>query len=130
MTGKYFLCKGMINKLYKSLMKEAKALSAKASSLQPQAEKNYAKAKAYEDACDFIIADCYRAYHCYDEVKSLSAFAKELRTKAKKLKAWADTFTWIKYPEGEKADCSKKQSDFIFRLTFEYKKLIDKYYPK
>ena len=128
--AKYFICKGSILKLYKSLMKEASTLSSKASSLQPQAEKDYAKARAYEDACDFIIADCYRAYHCYDEVKSLSALAEELRTKAKQLIAWADTFTWVKYPEGERAECSKKQSDFMFRITFEYKKLINKYYPK
>ncbi len=128
--GKYFICKGLIFKLYDCLMKHADTLSAKATSLKPQAAKDYAKAKAYWDACDFAKAECYHPRHCYDEINSLSKEAEDLRDKAKKLKAWADTFTWVDTPKGERAYCSKKQSEFMFRITFEYKELIKLYCPK
>lgn len=128
--GNYFICKGSILKLYKSLMKEAGALSAKAESLQPQAAEDYAKAMVRWNSWDFAKAECYHPRHCYDEIKSLSKEAKDLRDKAKKLQVWIDTFTWIKYPEGERADCSKRQSEFLFKAISDYQKLIDKYYPK
>jgi hypothetical protein len=128
--GNYFICKGSILKLYKSLMKAAKALSAKASSLQPQAAKDYAEAMVRWNSWDFAKAECYHPRHCYDEINSLSKEAEELRDKANKLKAWADTFTWVDTPKGERAYCSKKQSDFMFRITFEYKELIKLYCPK
>lgn len=128
--GNYFICKGSIFKLYDCLMQHAGVLSAKASSLKPQAKKDYDKAMAYWKACDFAKAECYHPRHCYDEINSLSKEAEELREKAEKLKAWADTFTWVKYPEGERAECSKKQSDFMFRITFEYKELIKLYGSK
>lgn len=128
--GKYFICKGSIFKLYDCLMKEADARSSKAKSLRPQAAEDYAKAKAYWDACDFAKAECYHPRHCYDEVNSLADSAEELRDKANKLKAWADTFTWVKTPKGERAECSKKQSDFMFRLTSEYKEIIERYCSK
>ena len=128
--GKYFICKGSIFKLYDCLMQHAGVLSAKAKSLQPQAAKDYAKARAYWDACDFAKAECYHPRHCYDEINSLSKEAEELREKAEKLKAWADTFTWVKTSKGERADCSKKQSDFMFRLASEYKELIETYCSK
>lgn len=128
--GNYFICKGSILKLYKSLMKKAKALSAKASSLKPQAAKDYAEAMVRWNSWDFPKAECYHPRHCYDEINSLTKEAEELRDKAKKLQAWADTFTWVNSPKGERADCSKKQSDFMFRLASEYKELIDTYGSK
>lgn len=128
--GKYFLCKGLLLNLYDSLMKEADARSAKAKSLQPQAAKDYAKAMAYWNSCDFAQAECYHPTHCYDEIRSLKASAEELREKAKKLQAWIDTFTWVNSPKGERADCSKKQSDFVFKAVFEYRELIERYHSK
>jgi hypothetical protein len=128
--GNYFICKGLLLNLYDSLMKEADACSAKAKSLQPQAAKDYAEAMVRWNSWDFAKAECYHPRHCYDEIRSLKNSAQELRDKAKKLQAWIDTFTWIKYPEGERADCSKKQSDFVFKAVFEYRELIERYHPK
>lgn len=128
--GNYFICKGSIFKLYGCLMKHADTLSAKATSLTPQAAKDYAEAMVRWNSWDFAKAECYHPRHCYDEINSLSKEAEELRDKAKKLQAWADTFTWVDTPKGERAYCSKEQSDFMFRATFEYRELIKLYGSK
>lgn len=134
MENKFYISKGPNYKIVWALIKEATAIKNKIKSLLPIAKENYAKAKAYVESCDYPIAECYMPYHCFDEIKSLDALAKDLRDKANKLKAWLDKFTWFAVNENgysfEKAECSKAQKEFCFNTRNKYKALINKYYPK
>ena len=134
MENRFYIAKGPNYKIVWALVKEATALKLKIKQLLPVAKANYAKAKAYVESCDYPIASFYMPYHCYDEIKSLDALAKELRDKSNKLKAWLDKFKWFSVTENnytfEKAECTKQQKDFLFDLRVKYKSLIEKFYPK